>query len=210
MDSACVIRISRAKSATSARMATTIIQDVPFVSATFTVRNPKFVTKCLENVCVKMDMARLVAIAAYLDSSTIRNACLAIAQQSVPFHTSATSTENVHVCKTLLENAVSSAWPDSTTTLSVFHVIAILTDPVAFPVTTKDNVIAKVTLMIEPVTAVRRTTIISHCARVVTVIQLVLLLNLLAVDRFQWENFVSVRNAFRAEFAINVDHFTGT
>jgi hypothetical protein len=82
-------------------------------------------------------------------------------------------------------------------------------DQLEFLVIMKDSATVRTTLMERPVTHARRIITISHFARAVTVIQLELSRNLLVVDQFQLVNCVNVKNAFKEEFAINVDHFIG-
>lgn len=72
-----------------------------------------------------------------------------------------------------------------------------------------DNATVSIISMTRTADLARKTSIIIHSARVVTVTQLVLLLNLLVVAQCLLVNCVNARNELKAEFVINADHSTG-
>lgn len=156
-----------------------------------------------------MALVVLVVITVSAVSTTTQNACHAIAQPPVAHKSFAISQENVHACKTSLENVAISAWRVFTSSQNAWLVIATCTVRTESRVTTK--VIATVSAASMEKRAVRArkiTTIIRSASRAI-VIQLESLQSLLVADLYQLENCVSARSEYKEEFAISVDHCTG-
>lgn len=206
----CVNQITQAKNVISARMDIMIGRVALTVSAIFMELNQEFATKTPENVSVKRVMDQHDAIVAFLDFSIILSAFLAIAQQPVQFQQHAITTENVLAFRTLLESDVINVWLDSINSPSVYHVIAILMALMELLAIMMVNVTANTISMAKTATRVKRISTTIHSVRAAIVTQQVSLLNSLVAAQCPLENFVNVKNVFKEEFAINVDHFIGT
>lgn len=101
-----------------------------------------------------------------------------------------------------------SVWLAITTIPNVWTA-TVMWDQLVYHVTTKVNAHVRAISMERIVTSAKKTSTISHCVNLATVIQLELSRNLQAVAQFLRESCVSVRNVLKAEFATNVVLYTG-
>lgn len=156
-----------------------------------------------------MALAVLAVITASAVSTTTRNACHATAQPPEAPKSFAISQENVHACKTSLENVAISAWRASTSSPNAWLVIATFTARTEFRVTTKVSATVSAASMEKRAVRARKTTTIIRFASRAIVIQLESLQSSLVVDLSPLENCASARSEFKEEFATSVDRSTG-
>jgi hypothetical protein len=205
-------QVIRDKNAISAETAITIGQIVLIVAATLTELILKFVIRILVNVFAKPALLHHDAIAALLAITIIPIACLAIAQLPVHFKTFVITMESVLASLILLVRGASNVWLVFINSPSACRVIVTHMAQMASLATTMDSAIVSKVSMERLATCVAKISTIIHSVKAVTVIQLVLSLNLLVVAQilYQKVNCVSAKSVFKGEFAMIVDHSTGT